>query len=343
MSELRKDPIVDRWVIIAAERGRRPNDFRPESEPPTSGFNPFAPGHEDRTPPEICAWGRPEGAAPDSPGWNVRVVPNKFPALQNEGELDPQGLGMFDLMNGVGAHEVIIENPDANWDMADATPDEMTAVLNAYVARLQALKTDPRFRSVTIFRNIGVAAGATLAHPHSQLIALPIVPKQVREQLDASHDYFARKGRCIFTDIIRQETAMNQRVVESHEHFIVLSPFAARFPFELQIMPQRHCHDFALINKAEIAALGQVLTRTLRRIRKVLGAPAFNLMIYTAPTQHSEPGRATDWSTLEQDFLWHIAILPRLTKVAGFEWGTGFYINPVSPESATKFLKEVEL
>lgn len=343
MSELRKDPIVDRWVIIAAERGRRPNDFKTETEAPLSSFNPFAPGHEDRTPPEICAWGRTEGAPANSPGWNVRVVPNKFPALHTEGELDPQGLGMFDLMNGVGAHEVIIENPDPNWDMADAAPEAMTAVLRAYVARLQVLKEDPRFRTVTIFRNVGTSAGATLAHPNSQIIALPIVPKQVRDQLDASHEYFARKGRCVFTDIIRQETAMNQRVVESGEHFTVLSPFAARFPFELQILPSRHCHDFALINEDEIASLGAVLTRSLKRIQKVLGAPAYNLMIHTAPTQRSEPGHARAWNTLEQDFLWHIGILPRLTKLAGFEWGTGFYINPVSPESATQFLKEVEV
>jgi UDPglucose--hexose-1-phosphate uridylyltransferase len=343
MSELRKDPIVDRWVIIAAERGRRPNDFRTEIEHPTGTFNPFAPGHEDRTPPEIAAWGRPEGAPANSPGWKVRVVPNKFPALKTEGELDSQGSGMFDLMNGVGAHEVIIENPDAEWDMADAAHEDVVAVLRAYISRLQALKEDPRFRSVTIFRNIGTAAGATLAHPHSQIIALPIVPKQIHDQLDAAHEYYERKGRCLFSDIIRQEAAMNQRVVENNEHFVVLSPFAARFPFELQILPQRHCHDFAQISEDEISALADTLSRSLRRIKRVLGAPAYNLMIHTAPLKPNEPGRPTAWSTMEQDFLWHIDILPRLTRVAGFEWGTGFYINPVSPESATQFLKDVEV
>jgi UDPglucose--hexose-1-phosphate uridylyltransferase len=270
----------------------------------------------------------------------VRVVPNKFPALSSEGELDPQGLGMFDLMNGIGAHEVIIENPDADWDMADAAIEEVVAVLRAYVARLRALKEDARFRSVTIFRNIGAAAGATLAHSHSQVIALPIVPKQMREQLDAAHEYYARKGRCIFTDIIRQETAMNQRVVESGEQFVVLCPFAPRFPFELQILPMRHGHDFALIEEDELRALAEVLARSLLRIKRVLGAPAYNLMLHTAPLQSGEPGRPGAWSTLEHDFLWHIDILPRLTKIAGFEWGTGLYINPVAPESATQFLKE---
>jgi UDPglucose--hexose-1-phosphate uridylyltransferase len=340
MSELRKDPIVDRWVIVAAERGRRPNDFRTESDPLASAFDPFAPGHEDRTPPEIAAWGRPAGAPPNSPDWQVRVVPNKFPALCSVGELDPQGLGMFDLMNGIGAHEVIIENPAADWDMANAAPEEVVAVLRAYVERLRALRKDERFRSATIFRNVGAAAGATLAHAHSQIIALPIVPKQLREQLDAAHEYYARKGRCIFTDIIRQETAMNQRVVESGEQFAVLCPFAPRFPFELRILPLRHSHDFALIGEDELSALAAVLARSLRRIKSVLGAPAYNLMLHTAPLQTSEPGRPGAWSTLEQDFLWHIDILPRLTKTAGFEWGTGLYINPVSPESAAQFLKE---
>jgi UDPglucose--hexose-1-phosphate uridylyltransferase len=343
MSELRKDPIVERWVIVAAERGRRPNEFQVESEPAGSAFCPFCPGHEDRTPPEITAWGRPSSAAPNSAGWQGRVVPNKFPALKVEGELDPQGLGMYDKMNGVGAHEVIIENPRHDWDMAGAPAEEIAAVLRCYVARLQALKEDKRFRSVTIFRNVGTAAGATLAHSHSQIIALPIVPTQVKAQLDAAQEYFARKGRCVFHDIIRQEEAMNQRVVENNEDFIVLSPYAARFPFELQILPQRGGHDFGLISEAEIEALAGTLSRSLSRIKKLLGSPAYNLMVHTAPLPTSQPGYGNGWSTLEQNFVWHIDILPRLTKIAGFEWGTGFYINPVSPESATEYLREVEV
>lgn len=343
MSELRKDPIVDRWVIIATERSRRPNDFQTESSFPSTGFNPFAPGHEDRTPAEIAAWGRPEGAEENSPGWQVRVVPNKFPVLNSEGILDPQGLGMFDMMNGVGAHEVIIENPDAEWDMAEAAAAEMQAVINAYVERMTALQQDPRFRYILVFRNAGVAAGATLAHPHSQIIALPITPKQVKEKLDAAREYFDRKKRCVFTDVIRQEIAMGDRVVEESEHFVVLSPFAARFPFELQIYPRRHCHDFTLIEPQERQALAEVLSRTLARLKKVLGNPAYNLMVHTTPVLRKEASRPDYWGNIANDFLWHIDILPRLTRVAGFEWGTGFYINPVAPENATQFLKEVKV
>src|SRR5215216_6456424 len=136
MSELRKDPVLDRWVIIATERGRRPSEFTRADETLPGGFDPFEPGNEDRTPPEIQAWGRPEGASPNSPDWRVRVVPNKFPALSHEGDLDPQGVGMFDLARGVGAHEIVIDHPDHDWDFDKANVEEMRLVLDAYIARL---------------------------------------------------------------------------------------------------------------------------------------------------------------------------------------------------------------
>ncbi len=342
MSELRKDPVIDRWVIIATERGQRPDRLsRPEETQP-GGFDPFASGNEDRTPPEIQAWGRTDGAAPNSPGWRVRVVPNKFPALSNEGELEPQGLGMYDLARGVGAHEVIIEHPNHDWDFDTAASEEMRLVLDAYIARINALREDPRFRYIIVFRNVGTRAGATLSHPHSQVIAVPILPKLIKEQLDAASEYFERKQRCLYSDIMRQELAMGDRVVESGEHFVVLSPFAARFPYEVQIFPRRQSHDFTLCTPAELDALGEVLSRTLRRYKKALGDPAYNMMLQTAPVQSLQPGHPEYRGTVAQDFCWHIDILPRLTNVAGFEWGTGFYINPVSPERATEFLREAE-
>jgi UDPglucose--hexose-1-phosphate uridylyltransferase len=334
MSELRKDPVLDRWVIIAAERGRRPNDFYLEPDPPAEGFSPFAPGNEHTTPPEVFQIGR-ESGAPDSPGWRVRVVPNKFPALSPDTPLEPKGLGMFDMMSGTGAHEVIIENADANWDPADASPAEMRDVLDAYVARVHNLQSDPRFRYVLVFRNNGTRAGASIAHPHSQVMALPIVPQQVRSKLDSAHDYFDRKGRCLFDDIVRQELAMGDRVVEATDDFVVLSPFAARFPFELQLLPRRHSHDFTTIDDAELNALAEVLGRSLRRLKNALGAPAYNMILHTAPAP-----RRGDSGHIAEEFLWHIEILPRLTGVAGFEWGTGFYINPIAPEQAAQFLRD---
>ena len=337
MSELRKDPVVDRWVIISAERGRRPNDFYLEPDPPSGAQSPFAPGNESVTPPEVFQIGRAADAPPDSPGWRVRVVPNKFPALSPDGALEHQGLGMFDMMSGVGAHEVIIENTRSDWDPADASPDELADVLHAYVARIKALQSDARLRYVLVFRNNGTRAGASIAHPHSQVMALPIVPQHVLQKLGAARDYYERKNRCLFDDIVRQELAMGDRVVEATDEFAVLSPFAARFPFELQILPRRHSHDFSSLGEGEIAALAEVLGRSLRRIKNALGAPAYNLVLNTAPAPRAVRGED---DSIAENYLWHIEILPRLTSVAGFEWGTGFYINPVSPEQAAQFLRD---
>jgi len=343
MPQLRKDPIIERWVIIAAERGRRPSDFSIEPEPQSSSFCPFCPGNEGKTPPEIAQWGRAEGAPADTSGWDVRVVPNKFPALSPEGELDRQGLGMFDLMNGIGAHEVVIESPRHEFDFAEATSDEMRDIIGAYIARVQKLSCDNRFLYTLVFRNSGTIAGASLAHPHSQVISVPIIPAQVKDKLDASRKYYADKTRCVFCDVLRQEMSMKDRIIEENEHFIVLSPYAARFPFEMQIFPRRHSHDFTLMSPAEILSLGETLSRSLRRIKDALGNPAYNLMVQSAPHLHPRAGRPEYWGTLAHDYHWHIDILPRLTKVAGFEWGTGFYINPVAPERATEYLRDASV
>ena len=341
MSELRKDPIIDRWVIVATERSRRPTDFPPSIEPPTGAFSPFASGQEDKTPPEVAQIGRADDQPKDSPGWRVRVVPNKFPALSNSGDPDFRGHGMYDLMNGIGAHEVIIENPDQTWDMSNASSEEMFDVMTAYALRIRSLHEDPRYHYILVFRNKGVAAGATIAHPHSQLIALPFLPKQIIEKLDAARAYFKRKNRSIFSDMLRQELEENARVVEENEHFVVLSPFAARFPFELQIFPKRHNHDYSQQSEAELRVLGETLQRNLKRIKGALSDPSYNMMLSTSPSLLPLPGTEGRWATIASDFCWHIDILPRLTSVAGFEWGTGTYINPVAPEAATQFLRDV--
>lgn len=344
MPELRKDPLIDRWVIIATERGRRPSDFTPEPLAAPSGHSPFTPGNETKTPPELFQIGRKDGAPADTQGWRVRVVPNKFPALSpagsTAGELDSPAGGLFKKMNGVGAHEVVVEHPQANWDIADAVPEEMSEILAAYIARNRALQNDARYRHILTFRNFGTAAGASINHPHSQIIALPVVPKQVREQLEIARDYFKLNGRSVFGDLLQQEGEDGARIVEDGAHFVVLCPYASRFPFEMSIYPKRQQNDFTRMNAEEIAALSEVLPRTLRRIKRALGNPAYNMMFQTSPTTTQRTDDPTDWATIEQDYCWHIDILPRLTQVAGFEWGTGFYINPVSPESATQFLRE---
>jgi UDPglucose--hexose-1-phosphate uridylyltransferase len=342
MPELRKDPVVDRWVSIASERGIRPTDFNRIEQARHGGFCPFCPGNESRIPSEIAQWGRPAGAPANSSGWRGRVVPNKFPAFVSEGETNPRGLGMFDMMNAVGAHEIIIENPAHDWDLADGTVPELREIISTYISRARELRRDRRFSYLLVFRNYGASAGATLEHPHSQIIALPITPKMVKEHLEAAREYYQRKGRCVYCDVLRQELSTGERIVEANDHFVVMSPYAARSPFELHLYPRRHSHDFTLMNAGEIDALGDTLARNLRRLRGALNNPPYNLMFQTAPVPHPQPGQPGRWGTIAHDFHWRIDILPRVTNIAGFEWGTGFYINPVAPESVPGYLREIE-
>jgi UDPglucose--hexose-1-phosphate uridylyltransferase len=330
LPELRKDPITGRWVIISTERGKRPNDFVRESvEIKGKGMCPFCPGNEGKTPPEIVAYGR-NGSGRDTPGWTVRVVPNKFPALGIEGNLDREGEGLFDRMNGIGAHEVIIETPDHNKTMAMLSDDGVEQVLWAYRDRVQDLKNDRRFRYILLFKNHGEPAGASLEHTHSQLIALPIVPKRVREEVDNAKHYYDEKERCIFCDMIRQEVETETRVIFENDHFIALSPYAPRFPFETWILPHQHSSSFEDMPRAMYRSLSQLLREFLGRLDSVLAKPSYNLVVHTSPI-----GEETN-----EHYHWHIEMMPKLTKVAGFEWGTGFYINPTPPEEAARYLRE---
>lgn len=341
MPELRKDPIIQRWVIIAAERGQRPSDFKAETT--VIDVNPKAcplcPNNEDRTPPEVFAI-RLDGSKPNTPGWSVRVVPNKFPALSLNGDLNRRGIGLIDMMNGIGAHEVVIETPEHNADWDTMTIEQLSRVFQSYQARLKALSEDIRFRYLLVFRNFGVQAGASLSHPHSQIIALPIVPQLAKEKLNSARKYFLEKERCIFCDLIFQEKELRRRVVLESEHMIVLSPFAARFPYELHFFPQKHSHDFAQMSEEVLIDLAIVMKRVLSALKKLLGQHAYNLVLHNAPNPVPRPGRPDFWGTLPYDYHWHWELLPRLTRVAGFEWGTGFYINPVSPEAVAEVLKE---
>ena len=332
MSELRKDPILDRWVIVSTERGRRPSDFGVVEEQRSGSFCPFCYGSESKTPPEILAF-RPKDSAPNSPGWWLRVVPNKFPALGIEGNLNREGVGVYDKMNGVGAHEVIIDSPDHHAHVAILSDKQARDMLWAYRLRFLDLKKDARFRYILLFRNHGSAAGASLEHGHSQLIAIPIVPKRVMEEVAGTRRYYDFKERCIFCDMIRQETESSVRLVCENAHFIAFVPFAARFPFETWILPKQHESHFENIAEDRIKYLAEILKETLARISIALTNPPYNYVIHTSPCADGNLSH----------YHWHIEIMPKLTKVAGFEWGTGFYINPTPPEEAAEFLREVEL
>jgi len=339
MSELRHDPIQKRWVIIASDRGKRPIDFKQESPKATkASFCPFCKGSESKIPDTISQ-------IPDNENWRVRTVPNKYPALKIEGDLDRKADGIFDIVNGVGAHEVIIESPDHNDDISIMSTEDVQKILIMYRNRLNDLKKDSRFKYVLIFKNYGPEAGASLEHPHSQIIATPITPRTVSVELESAKEHFLLKERCIFCDIINQELKDNKRVIYQDNQYVVMMPFASRFPFEMMIapMPQKHSHDFALCTDNELYNLAVVLKTTLAKLRKGLNNPAYNFLIHTAPNRNANKRGSLDWNTLERDFHWHIEIIPRLTKKAGFEWGTGFYINPTPPEEAAEYLKKIKL
>jgi UDPglucose--hexose-1-phosphate uridylyltransferase len=333
VSELRKDPVTGRWVIISTERRKRPSDFRFERHQVVRDeYCPFCAGHEDLTPPEVFAI-RSNGAPHNGPGWDLRVVPNKFPALQVEGGLDREGEGMFDRMNGIGAHEVIIETPHHDKTLASMSEGEIERVLQAFRARVLDLKRDRRFRYILIFKNHGAPAGATLEHSHSQLIALPIVPDFVREEVEGARQHYVGKERCVFCDILRQELAAVRRIILENADIVALAPYAPRFPFETWLVPKRHGARFEEAAGHEYEGLARLLKALLMRMNRALESPSYNLVVHTAP-----------FSEETSDFYhWHVELMPKLTKVAGFEWGSGFYINPTSPEEAARVLRDAKV
>jgi len=321
--------VVGRWVIISADRARRPSDFGPEPVRPRLTSCVFCAGNEDRTPPEILA-GRPPGSGPNTPGWSYRVVPNKFPALRIEGELEPSGEGPYDRMNGVGAHEVVIESPDHTASLATMSVEAVSDVLLAFRERFLDLKKDTRFQYILAFKNHGEAAGASLEHPHSQLIATPIIPIMVSEELAGAARYFEIKERCVWCDILREERRGRRRLILEAGGCVAIAPFAPRFPFETWILPARHRSHFEECGPDDLRGLAAILREFLGRMNRTLNHPAFNFMLHSAPL-HEPP---------LDHFHWHLEIIPKLTRVAGFEWGSGFFINPVSPEEAAVALRE---
>lgn len=334
MPDLRKDPIVGRWVIIAPDRAKRPielsTDDTPESSAPT--FDPFGEGNESATPSEILAYREP-GTHADEPGWRVRVVPNKFPALQVEGSLEKRGEGIYDLMNGIGAHEVIIECPQNETSMANLSLENIREILWVYRDRLVDLKKDPRLVHGLIFKNKGSLAGASLEHSHSQLIVTPVVPISIWEEMAGAQEFYNYRGRCIYDDMIQQELASGERIVLDSPNFVVFCPFASRFPFETWVLPKQHSSHYENIQRQAIEELGVVLKTVLLKLKVALDDPPYNYVIHTAPFNSNDLPH----------YLWHIEIFPRLTRVAGFEWGSGFYINTVPPEEAAEFLRNTDV
>lgn len=332
MPELRKDPILGRWIIISTERSKRPTDFIIKKNVSKGGFCPLCPGNENTTPPEVLAYGRPT-ENPNKPGWNLRVVPNKYPALVIEGEIGKEGEGLYDKMNGIGAHEVIIETPEHDASFLDMPINKIVQIFWSYRDRINDLSKDPRFRYVMVFKNFGQAAGASLEHSHSQLVALPILPRMIVSELDGSKHYYNYKERCIFCDIIRQEIKQGTRVVCQNDEFITITPFAPRSPFEMWILPKKHNSSYITMETELFNKLTEIFVESMRRLNTCIPNVPYNFVLHTAPLREKP---------LEH-YHWHFEIMPKLTSIAGFEWGSGFYINPIPPEEAAKYLRDVKI
>lgn len=332
MPELRKDPITGTWVIISEERKKRPKYYQIVVDKDLSIPEncPFCVGNEGLTPPETFAL-RPNHSPANGPGWDLRVVPNKYPALRVEGTLRKSGEGFYDKMNGIGAHEVIIETPRHQHTWFDGDSAVIRNTLLAIKARILDLKKDIRFKYIMVFKNFGPTAGATLSHSHTQLIALPVVPLRVQEEIDGARAHFALKERCIFCDIIQYESEADQRLLSENEHFTVLAPYAPRFSFELAVYPKRHNPTFESTPDNELDSLSSTLSETIGKVAKLLNRPDYNLIIHNAPCCNN----------IGDFYHWHIEFMPVLARVAGFEWGSGFYINPISPEESVQSLKSV--
>ncbi len=330
MSELRKDPVVDRWVVISDDEIRTPSIVRKTEKLDQDGLCPFCAGNEHLCPPEILA-SRPFGSSPNDQQWNLRVIPNRFPLLVVEEEYKRMGEGLYDKITGIGANEVIIETRQHGTRQGKLAVPELENLFWAYRDRIIDLKKDSRMRYVLIYKNCGSNAGATLDHAYSLLMAFPIVPRSILDEIDGARKHFHYKERCIYCDVIRQEIRLETRVVSESDNFLAIEPFAPRVPFETWILPKRHVPRFENIEPMEISDLSELFKDVLKRLDAGLDYPDYNYAIHTAPFGND----------CDPFFHWHMEILPRLVPMTGLELGSEIFLNVTSPEEAAKFLRSL--
>ncbi|MEM6822417.1 MAG: galactose-1-phosphate uridylyltransferase [Verrucomicrobiota bacterium] len=337
MPELRQDWLSGQWVVFSPERLRRPQQFSfGEAQESSPEGDPFAEGNEHYTPAEVYAV-RSRGGQANGPGWSVRVVPNRYPALRVEGEMKRKAVGLFDQASGVGAHEVVIETPKSDKELAELSLNQISEVLETYRYRMLDLMKDQRLRHVSIFKNVGARAGASLRHAHSQIVALPLVPPEVERRLDVAEEHFQKKERNLFQDVLDFELGDENRIVLQNHDFVAFCPYASRFPFEVRVLPRhQHCHYFSSPDGA-LVQLAEILKKILLAYQIGLNRPAYNILYQTAPL----PGRFTGkWPLMESSYRWYVEIIPRIFGLAGFELSTQCAMNAVFPEEAARFLRE---
>src|SRR5579862_7507136 len=329
MPELRQNFFTKEWVIIATERAKRPEDLathRATQEIPAFVETcPFCPGNENKTPPEVLRM------PPESDQWDVRVIPNKFAALSSDVQPTRGLQHLRRRIQGFGFHEVIIDSPDHSRPMALLSDEQVAHILGAYKQRYNALSADHRVNHITIFKNHGLDAGASLQHPHSQLIATPVIPSQVRQRLHEALRHYDDVGECMFCHMVEREVEEQTRVVLKNEHFVAMEAFASATPFATHIFPLRHMASFGDITGVEITSLGRMLRLLLAKIYVGLENPDLNYTIRSGPAEYAAA----------RHFHWYVSVIPRLTRVAGFELGSGMFINTVLPEDAAEFLRKV--
>jgi UDPglucose--hexose-1-phosphate uridylyltransferase len=329
VAEIRYNIVTREWVIIATERAKRPEEFakpnlRREMQPPHSPSCPFCPGNESKTPPESYRM-------PQDGSWQVRVIPNKFAALAASGELVRRSEGLKRIISGVGIHEVIIETPLHDKTLALLSEAEVEHVVRTYHQRYNAVTDDPRVAHVTLFKNHGERAGTSLEHPHSQLVGTPIIPPQVRERMENALRFYDEMGDCIFCSVMAEELLDHTRIIAQTPYFVCFVPYAALTPFHIWIYPLRHTANFSDATEEELSDLARLLRRLLRKIYYGLDNPDYNLSVRTPPRE----ARGLRY------YHWYVSVIPRVTRVAGFEIGSGMFINVALPEASAEYLRKV--
>jgi len=332
MSELRYDPTLREWVIMAPERAKRPQQApkkrRADGLPEWDESCPFCPGNESQTPEEVFRL----PLLGQAPTWEVRVVPNRFAALALDGDIARREDGrFFRKMAGIGVHEVIIETPSHNTPMALMSYQQVERVLIAYQQRYNILKEDRQFKFITIFQNHGWASGTSLVHPHSQLVATPVPAPYYHRRLNVAVDYYAMSGSCLYCELLAAELEKGERILAETKEFVVFHPYASRVPYETWIIPRRHYASFGLLSATHLAELAMALKDVLLCLYRGLDDPAFNLMVGTSITEDEA----------NPYYHWYIRIVPRTTMIAGFEMGSGIYISTALPEHTVSLMKQV--